>query len=793
MTEKILPDLADIKGLGDKTLEKLHAYGIHTVEALATCNAMELEKVDVDSKTASKIILEARKLLEIPFISAFEYQKWREENIWRLKTNIEALDQLLGGGLESRTFTELYGEFGTCKTVLCHRMAVEAVRQTEGSVLYLDNEEGFRASWIVRIADFLDLKPEAVLKRIIIAQSMNVDHQILIMEKSDEKIKKENVKLLIVDGLMSHFRAEFLGREMLASRQQRLNYHLTRMARYASVFNFPILITNQVSARPDAFTPFPVATGGYVLSHACLPADTLVQLGDGTISRIEQIHNPDSLVCVDFDVGKTEKGYCEGTYLTDEKNLVYEIRGKTLIRATPEHKFFKLDTQTLNVVEVEAEELTVGDYIAYPKRIHVEGSSNGLPKFPKFHEPKFYRIKPKGAKLLKQKLAEKRIPRKHPISGLKLHPRLLRASLNQELAISEKNLKGLLNICDFSKSFVRLYCDRSFSHKHRGAMLPKNMSPKLAQFYGYFLGDGSLTAYSIRFKDENLSLLQTYKTIGSRLFGIEGKIYKVPSKRCYELSFNSIYVRQLFDCSREEVYKAVSRTNNEIVSSFIRGLMDAEGYVGDNRITIGNTDKELLTVLQLLLLRLGISSIISKARIKPNHSKAYSLNIDSSESQERFLKIVGTSSQPKLERLKRLVANKVRNWEVLPISRDLLKGYLPNKKYKHITRQTLHRLKQLPTHLRERIDAVFNGDVGWQKIISKVPITINSKLYDLETSHRNFIANGTIVHNSHTRLWLRTKYGSPIRIARLVVSPDLPEGECLFKITENGIEEATEK
>lgn len=269
MTEKkVLPELSDIKGLGEKSLEKLYAYGIHTVEALATCNVMELEKVDVDSKTASKIILEARKLLEMPFITALEYQRWREENIWRLKTNIEALDQLLGGGLESRTFTELYGEFGTGKTVLCHRMAVEAIRQTNGSVLYLDNEEGFRASWIVRICKFLDLKPEPVLQKIIIAQSFNADHQMLIIEKSDQQIKDNNVKLLIVDGLLSHFRAEYIGRESLASRQQKLNYHLTRMARYAHVFNLPILITNQVQARPDAFTPFPVATGGYVLSHS---------------------------------------------------------------------------------------------------------------------------------------------------------------------------------------------------------------------------------------------------------------------------------------------------------------------------------------------------------------------------------------------------------------------------------------------------------------------------------------------------------------------------------------------
>lgn len=264
-----LSELEEIKGLGDATLEKLHVCGIYTVEGLATCTVNELEKVGIESKTATKIIAQARDQIDVRFIPGDEYDVWRKKNIWRLKTNIPTLDDLLGGGLESQTFTEFYGEFGTGKSMLAHQLAVEATRQTQGSVLYIDTENGFRTNIIAQLAKALNLDPAETLKRITIAESYNSDHQILIMEKSDRIIKEQNVKLLIIDSLMGHFRSEFIGREMLAERQQKLNYHLSRIQRYAKAFNFCVYVTNQVHARPDAFfSSFPAPVGGYILSHS---------------------------------------------------------------------------------------------------------------------------------------------------------------------------------------------------------------------------------------------------------------------------------------------------------------------------------------------------------------------------------------------------------------------------------------------------------------------------------------------------------------------------------------------
>ncbi|MEM3407633.1 MAG: LAGLIDADG family homing endonuclease [Nitrososphaerota archaeon] len=97
----------------------------------------------------------------------------------------------------------------------------------------------------------------------------NSDHQVLLLEKCDEIIKKNNIKLIIIDSLTSHFRSEYVGRETLAMRQQKLNKHLHKLVRLARAFNAAAVITNQVMAKPDEFfSPFAVSPiGGHIVGH----------------------------------------------------------------------------------------------------------------------------------------------------------------------------------------------------------------------------------------------------------------------------------------------------------------------------------------------------------------------------------------------------------------------------------------------------------------------------------------------------------------------------------------------
>jgi len=264
--------IEDVPGVGPATAEKLREMGFQTVESLATATIRELTQAGVGEKQAVKVIAEARDGLALNFVRADELIKMRQ-NVRRLSTGSKQIDELLGGGLETQTITEFYGEYGVGKSILCHQLAVNVQLPEDkgglnGAALYIDTENTFRPEWIVKMASALGLDPSQTARNIIYSEAFNSDHQILLLEKADKVIQENAVKLIILDSLTSHFRSEYLGREMLAERQQKLNSHLHRLVRLARAFNACAVVTNQVMAKPDQFFAMAVeAVGGHIVSH----------------------------------------------------------------------------------------------------------------------------------------------------------------------------------------------------------------------------------------------------------------------------------------------------------------------------------------------------------------------------------------------------------------------------------------------------------------------------------------------------------------------------------------------
>jgi hypothetical protein len=96
----------------------------------------------------------------------------------------------------------------------------------------------------------------------------NSDHQIVLVEKAEDIIKKENIKLIVIDSLTASFRSDYTGRGELAGRQQKLNRHLHKLQRLADVYNLAVYVTNQVMARPDVMFGDPTApVGGHIVGH----------------------------------------------------------------------------------------------------------------------------------------------------------------------------------------------------------------------------------------------------------------------------------------------------------------------------------------------------------------------------------------------------------------------------------------------------------------------------------------------------------------------------------------------
>ena len=264
--------LEDLPGVGPATASKLRQIGFKTVESLATAAVQEVTAAGIGEATAAKIIEAARKSMAITFVRGDELIKLRS-NVRRLTTGCGALDKLLAGGIETQSITEFYGEFGTGKSQICQQLCLTVQLPPEkggldGVALSTDTENTFRTDRIMQIAPRFGLDPKEALKRIIYAEAYTSSHQMILLENADEVIKENNIRLIIIDSLTSHFRSEYLGREMLAARQQMLNKHLHKLIRLARAFNACAVVTNQVMAQPDVFFAKMVApVGGHILGH----------------------------------------------------------------------------------------------------------------------------------------------------------------------------------------------------------------------------------------------------------------------------------------------------------------------------------------------------------------------------------------------------------------------------------------------------------------------------------------------------------------------------------------------
>ncbi|UCD92236.1 MAG: DNA repair and recombination protein RadA [Methanobacteriota archaeon] len=266
--------IEELPGVGPATADKLREAGFNDVMAIAVASPQMLaEAAELGQSSAQKIILAARVEADVGGFETGDTILERRKSIGRLTSGSKSLNELLGGGFETQAITELYGEFGSGKTQIAHQLAVNVTRPAdegglEGETLWIDTETTFRPSRVKQMATALELDPDKILKTIHVARAFNSHHQMLLIEKAMEEAEKFPIKLLVVDSMTGHFRAEYIGRGALAERQQLLNRHMHDLLRFGDVHNAAICVTNQVQAKPDAFFGDPTRPiGGHIVGH----------------------------------------------------------------------------------------------------------------------------------------------------------------------------------------------------------------------------------------------------------------------------------------------------------------------------------------------------------------------------------------------------------------------------------------------------------------------------------------------------------------------------------------------
>jgi len=265
-------ELEDLPGVGPATADKLVDNGFESYQSIAVASPGEMSNTaDIGESSAADIINAARDAADVGGFETGATVLERRQEIGKLSWQITEVDDLLGGGIETQSITEVYGEFGSGKSQVTHQMAVNVQLSPEhggldGGCIFVDSEDTFRPERIDDMVRGLDdeiLAAEmerreiegtpdseeamealvaAFLDQIHVAKAFNSNHQILLAEKAKELAGEHEegewpIRIVCVDSLTAHFRAEYVGRGELANRQQKLNKHLHDLMRIGDLYN----------------------------------------------------------------------------------------------------------------------------------------------------------------------------------------------------------------------------------------------------------------------------------------------------------------------------------------------------------------------------------------------------------------------------------------------------------------------------------------------------------------------------------------------------------------------------
>lgn len=306
-------------GIAANDIQKLQEAGYHTVESIAHATVRKLTDVrGLSEAKVQKLKGIARIVVPMDFKTAADALADRQHLV-TVTTGSTELDKLLEGGIESGSITELFGEFRTGKSQLCHTLCVTCQMPTteggaEGKALFIDTEGTFRPERIREIAERFGLDPATCLENVAYARAQNSEHQMELLKTAAAIMAQDRYVLLVVDSATALYRTDYSGRGELSERQMQLAQFMRQLTRLAEEFGVAVVITNQVVANPDGMSFAKDATkpiGGNIIAHA---STTRLRLRKGRgENRICSIFDSPSIGEGDAQFAIGARGICDPT------------------------------------------------------------------------------------------------------------------------------------------------------------------------------------------------------------------------------------------------------------------------------------------------------------------------------------------------------------------------------------------------------------------------------------------------------------------------------------------------
>jgi len=312
-------DCLQEQGIAANDIQKLNDAGYYTVESIAHATIRKLSDVKgISEAKVLKLKDIVKQMVPMDFKTAADALEDRKSLV-TLTTGSVELDKLLEGGVETGSITEVFGEFRTGKTQICHTLCVTCQMAitdggAEGKAIYIDTEGTFRPKRLQEIAERFGMDPNVALENVAYARAHNSEHQLDLLKMAAAIMSQDRYALIVVDSATALYRTDYSGRGELSERQMHMAQFLRQLTRLAEEFGVAVLITNQVVANPDGMSFAKDSTkpiGGNIIAHA---STTRLRLRKGRgENRICTVFDSPTLPEADAQFAVGPKGICDAT------------------------------------------------------------------------------------------------------------------------------------------------------------------------------------------------------------------------------------------------------------------------------------------------------------------------------------------------------------------------------------------------------------------------------------------------------------------------------------------------
>ncbi|MFO8015747.1 MAG: chromosome segregation protein SMC [Candidatus Woesearchaeota archaeon] len=370
-------------------------------------------------------------------------------------------------------------------------------------------------------------------------------------------------------------------------------------------------------------------------SGKCVKGDTLVQLEDGSLVRIDELvdNNLKSNPVRKLDDGLIAYGGSTKVLSLDTGSLktvprpvqafVKRKAPKSLLRiktrsgreitATEYHPLFILKDGKIE--SIKAEELKEGTRVAVPRKIMAAAGTKyfiELLDMIKAEDSLYVPFKEEFAVILRsmktktwKELSERIGIPLNSVKGL-----LDRQSVNFAHLVRIMRHAGMDDL-----EIMRRVREVKLKNSSLTCLIPWENTPEFARLLGYLLAEGKLSASNqIWFTNSRDEIVEDYRNLISRELGVRATTneYKPGCWDVIAYSSAAMVILGKFGMASGTEYKTITslflkHSEEEELSALLDGLYSGDGYVSNNSIELTTKSRKLAAAVESILLRLGIN------------------------------------------------------------------------------------------------------------------------------------------------------------------------------------------